>query len=292
MKRLKRLRIGAVVIAAWGAAALWASDAWESKDPAQWAGDEIDQILNRSAWAKHTGAFLDRSSMGPQGGEQGGGMGRGGGYPGGGAGYPGGGMGYPGGGGAGYPGGMGGGGMGRGGGMGGRHGQMGQTQSMPVVVRWQSALPIREALQRSLPPSASDTAESGKAKPTEDDYVIAVIGLHSPGRGNPSDSAEDDQRDDSGQNGSRQRRQRDPAQIKEELMATSRLTPKGRDPITPSDVQIDSTGGTNQILFLFPKTNAISLDDKEVEFEAKLGPVKVAQKFHPKDMKYKGKLEL
>src|SRR5437868_7523949 len=78
----------------------FSSDFWNKKEPAEWSGEEIDQILTNSPWSKKvTGAS--------QGDEHGMGGSRGGGYP------DGGGMGGP------RGGGMGGGGMGgRGGGMG------------------------------------------------------------------------------------------------------------------------------------------------------------------------------
>jgi hypothetical protein len=67
---------------------------------------------------------------------------------------------------------------------------------------------------------------------------------------------------------------------------------KGKDPIQASDVK---TGGNEQkgvVLFLFPKTAPFSLDDKDVEFSTKLGPILVKQKFHLKDMVFNGKLDL
>ena len=46
------------------------------------------------------------------------------------------------------------------------------------------------------------------------------------------------------------------------------------------------------IFFLFPKTEAITLDDKEVEFVAKLGRIEIRRKFKLKDMMVGEKLEL
>ena len=42
----------------------------------------------------------------------------------------------------------------------------------------------------------------------------------------------------------------------------------------------------------FPRTDPIVLEDKNVEFEMKLGPMTVRGKFKLKDMLFDGKLEL
>ena len=42
----------------------------------------------------------------------------------------------------------------------------------------------------------------------------------------------------------------------------------------------------------FPKKDAFSLDDKEVEFSMKLGNATAKRKFKLKDMVFEGKLEL
>src|SRR5258708_23428630 len=101
------------------------------------------------------------------------------------------------------------------------------------------------------------------------------------------------QTDDAGQGTDDQQRHRpDPAQMREELMAVTKLTPKGRSSISPMDVKMDTGVGANEIRFFFPKTDLISLDDKEVVFETSMRAIKITQKFHPKEMTYKGKLEL
>jgi hypothetical protein len=45
-------------------------------------------------------------------------------------------------------------------------------------------------------------------------------------------------------------------------------------------------------LFIFPRTDPITLDDKEVELDLKLGTMEAKRKFNLKDMVYNGKLEL
>jgi hypothetical protein len=96
------------------------SDFWNKKDPAEWTGAEIDQLTNKSPWAKEVTVYAGMQN----------GTGRGGpmGYPG---------MGYPP---MGYPGGMG----------GGRRGGM-PGQSFKGIVRWESAKPVLDALKQPLP---------------------------------------------------------------------------------------------------------------------------------------------
>jgi hypothetical protein len=94
----------------------FSSDFWNKKDPEEWSGTEIDELTNKSPWAKEVAVSAP---------SQGGGGGRGG-------------LGFPGLGGGGRRGGGGG-----GGGMPG--------QSFKGIVRWESAKPILDALKTPLP---------------------------------------------------------------------------------------------------------------------------------------------
>ena len=150
---------------------LGAEEFWNKKQPAEWSADELNTLLTKSPWAKE--AKVSFEGGGPGGGRSGGG-----GYPGGrgGSGRSGGGMGRPGGGGypggSGYPGGMGrrspgmgtpsggqGGGVGQGEGGEGR--SRGNFAPPHIVVRWESALPVKQA------PERSDTGDSCSGKATE-----------------------------------------------------------------------------------------------------------------------------
>jgi hypothetical protein len=288
--RLRTLQ--ALTIAALAAGiAFCASDAWK-KDPAQWTEQDIDKILTDSPWAKEVKPEV-AMQRGRGGGMGRGRMGRGGiGFPGGvgfpGGGYPGGGGGYPGGGG-GYPGG------GRRGG--GDTGQ--QTPPQPIIVRWESARPVELALKRrdqaapqsgTLAAAAAPTAvtRSEIARPAgaaDSDYVVTVVGLNLPERSYRASG------DDSGSSGDNQNAP-DPQEIKDRLMSRVRLLRKNMPALTPVDVKVKQTVGLSQIQFLFPKTEPISLNDKDVTFELQVGRAKYQQKFHLKDMKYQGRLAL
>lgn len=278
-----------------GAALLLAANSWDSKAYTQWSGEDVNRILTNSPWAKKAAVSLEDAP---------GGGGRGGmGLPGIGPGLPGGGgvgsaggggMGIPAGGGMGMPGGGGGMGMpGGGGGMGrNRGGQgpgMGGDHNQTVTVQWQSALPVQQALLRSKFPD--NTPGPGNPNYTLDqpqkDYVIAVSGLRMPRR--RSDNDDDVPQDPNSPNA---RPNMSPENMRRQLMGTSHLTVKNRAPIDAEDVKIDPNSPDNTILFYFPRTQPISLDDKEVAFETALGRMKIEHKFHVKDMKFQGKLAL
>ena len=46
------------------------------------------------------------------------------------------------------------------------------------------------------------------------------------------------------------------------------------------------------LFFVFPKTDPITLDDKEVEFSTQIGPMQFKRKFKLQEMVFDGKLEL
>jgi hypothetical protein len=257
-----------------------AADFWKDKAYSQWSDDEVTKMLSSSPWAQSTKASASNQGMGQRGGgggRRGGGGGMGGpriGFPGGGGGggYPGGGGGYPGGGGGGYP---------RDGG--------GAMPSFAATIRWQSALPVREALLRQSGVTKTDDSQvAEKLTAPVTSYVIALVGLPANlptrggryGRGAGSDTRDNDDRD---------RDSQDADQL-DRLKSGTRLNPKDRASIYPEKVERDKDAQT--ILFTFPRTTTISLDAKEVEFVTHVGQIEIRHKFKLKDMVYQGKLEL
>jgi hypothetical protein len=259
---------GILIIFAVASIAALAADPWRTKKPADWTDKEAQRILSDSPWAKKAVAEMSFGGMGDPGGGMGG--------PGGGMGGRGGGMGGPGGGAMGGPGGgMGGpgGGMGApGGGMGGPGGGM---EPPKIIVRWESAEPVREALKRVESPAAGQLAEWAK-----DHYVISTSGMSmmrpaGPGPGGPDGRPQPD----AGRMEQMQQRMRE---------ATS-LKVKGKDPIAPVRIETIETGGGMLTVFLFPRGAAITPADKEVTFETALGPMAIKSKFNLKDMQYQGR---
>jgi hypothetical protein len=259
------------------AVALFASDVWKTKDYTQWSSEEVYKVLNDSPWAKQknitggeSGQGQRRSSSGQgRGGGMGGGGGRGGiGFPGGG-----GGLGYPGGG---YPGG----GRRNGGNYPDDSPRDGDRQSMNVVVRWESALPIQHALirQRGHEPriEAPETNEKN--------YVVAVLGFRVPAQrdGEDPDSLDRD----------RSSASQDNDRLRSRFLDAAQLVFKGRPSIAAEDVRFEGRNGSTAIRFLFPRSGRISADDKEVTFEFQSRGMKLEHKFHLSDMQYQGKLAL
>ncbi len=71
------------------------------------------------------------------------------------------------------------------------------------------------------------------------------------------------------------------------MQATS-LKTKGKQSVAPAKVEILQTESGMMTLFLFPRTQAIGPEDKEVTFETSMGPMAIKAKFVLKDMSYEG----
>jgi len=219
--------------------AAWAGDFWKEKKPADWSEKDKQKMLNSSPWAREASAEMNMAGMGGPGGGMGG--------------PPGGGMGGPPDGG---PGGM----------------------EMSVLLRWETAAPVRAVSKKALSADA------------EGHYVISVIGMpifatqarrargpeDGPPEGGPTGVTNDPER----------RRQ-----MLATLREATQLNIKGRDPILPDNVQIDDEDET--LLIFFPKGDKpIALSDKSVTFKTVMGPMELQRKFELKEMVFDGKLSL
>ena len=76
------------------------------------------------------------------------------------------------------------------------------------------------------------------------------------------------------------------------LKETTTLKRKNKEPIRPEVVELSNQEESVTLFVGFPRTDPIVLEDKNVEFEMKLGPMTVKRKFKLKDMLFDGKLEL
>jgi len=140
---------------------------------------------------------------------------------------------------------------------------VGSSGKWQATVRWESALPVRNALKAKI---------SG----VDENYIIALVG-DIPGAGVPTD-------DDS---------LAERAQKMDVLKESTRIERKG-DPLELQEVRISprrprSPSGT---LFYFSRVFPITPEDKQVTFVTKIGPLEVKCKFTLHDMMYRGKLEL
>ncbi len=211
-------------LAALPATAFDSKEFWDAKKPSDWTDVEIQELLNKSPWAKE-GSINDTARRG---------------------------------------------GLGSGTGRGGATTRSrGRTTTAPsttttttggtvvkwkATIRWESALPVREALMRGSP---------GDLPP---DYILNMFG-DVPGV--DSDSAIGNMQDYT------------ILAHKGDQIKLNRVEPAPKDG--------PSAGGT---LFYFSRQLALRLSDKEAVFSTKLGPLVIKCKFTLKDMVYRGSLEL
>lgn len=119
-------------------------------------------------------------------------------------------------------------------------------------------------------------------------YVISVLGFRMPERRYRQDDNDDRNAsdNDSGRNNSNQDR------LRSQFLDAAQLIPKGKRSINAEDVQFEGPNGSSAIRFLFPRTNAISASDKEVDFVFEVRGMKLEHKFRLADMQYQGQLAL
>ncbi|HUA87402.1 MAG TPA: hypothetical protein VMB85_26275 [Bryobacteraceae bacterium] len=146
----------------------------------------------------------------------------------------------------------------------------GAAPLLNFIVRWESALPVKEArLRLKYGSEAATSADARRVLETEEpNYVITVSGLS----GNALRG--------------------DPGAVKKQVMDDAELMVKGKDPIKPVDFMVQRGNGVAIAVFAFPKSTPLTLEDKEVEFRARFDSIPVKQKFQLKNMMFAGKLEL
>ncbi len=197
-----------------------AKDFWNEKKPSDWTADEIETLLNKSPWAKDAAVSYYGGQNGPlsdtlPGTQK----------------------------------------------MGPRSASSKTSPSAQspaqwkAVVRWESARPVREAL--NLPDSPD----------LEKFYILNMVGDVPSGGGDP--------------------------EALETLKLYTKLEHKG-DQIRLSHVAVSpktdrSASGT---LFYFSRGLALRVEDKQAMFSTKVGPIDVKCRFTLKDMMYRGNLEL
>ena len=78
----------------------------------------------------------------------------------------------------------------------------------------------------------------------------------------------------------------------EALMVEARLERKGKSQIAAVQVRPTGDGQGVALVYVFPKDDAIVLEDKDVEFVAKVGDTTIKKKFKLEDMVFNDQLEL
>ena len=131
-----------------------------------------------------------------------------------------------------------------------------------VTITWNSALPIKQAMVRQAigldaPIPAEDQQALERAEPF---YAVTLSGLPPTLRWL--------------------------ATRRDALKADSMLARKDKWPIAPDSVRLfqDTQSRSISVVFRFPKTDAITLDDRDVELITKLGNAEVTKTFTLADM--------
>jgi hypothetical protein len=207
----------------------FAKDFWNDRKPEDWSSAEIKELLTKSPWAKDA-AITDNGQVG---------------------------------------------GLGNGRAAPTRRARGGTGQSTSTtdnnpsekikwkaIVRWDSALPVREALKNAAP------------KDVKDFYVLNVIG-NLPGAVSSSETQPEDSAS------MLYLKEVTKLEHKGDLVHLSRVELVAGNDVSPA--------GT---LFYFSRMLALMVEDKEASFSTKIGPLDLKCKFTLKDMLYHGTLEL
>ena len=129
-----------------------------------------------------------------------------------------------------------------------------------LLVRWESALPVRVAELKAHEPPPPVLSDDG--------YVIAVYGV-------PASFAKGD-----------------PTSLGKPLKESAALKREGKKDIPPSRVEVFELENSVVVAFLFPLSAEIGKRDGVVEFSALIGRLQVSQHFLVEAMQFQGKLEL
>jgi hypothetical protein len=234
---------------------LAAAEFWNKKPSADWSGDEIQQIISHSPWAKDVNADFETDSDYTVNGNEGPTIGRGGVIEAPGSQTASSGQQYE---------------IGRNR----EDAQRGARRRQPVTVLWQSAQPIQDAAPVPLGAAFKDR------------YAISVSGLplgvmERPRRqGAPAPAGED--------NSPAARRSR----MIEELQAAATLGARGKE-TAQAGIVMPVPRTTDTYLFGFSKDLLpLTANDREVTFMLQTAMLTVKAKFEPKEMLYRGKLAL
>ena len=142
----------------------------------------------------------------------------------------------------------------------------GPTRQSRLIVQWRSALPMRQAIVRGRIGEGGALDSAGRQllaqRPTG--YFIVVAGLPRPFA------------------------RLDPAA----LTAGARLERPGKRPILPVQAAAEPEGNGAVILYLFPRDDAITLADEEVEFVTEIAEARIERTFELEEMVFNGRLEI
>jgi hypothetical protein len=151
-----------------------------------------------------------------------------------------------------------------GGGEGRRDGFAPGPRRVRVTISWRSALPLKQAVVRQQVGLRGTVSSDAQAMLSEDDefYVVGVMGL--------------------------------PPQFTQAGAKTIEafLRRAGKPAIPAQQAGSQTLRGGSLLLIAFPRTDPITLDDGEVEFDVKLDQLEIKKKFRLKELTFNSKLTL
>jgi hypothetical protein len=133
------------------------------------------------------------------------------------------------------------------------------SPNIRLLVRWESALPVRVAELKAHEPAPPVLSDDG--------YVIAVYGV-------PASFAKGD-----------------PSSLGKPLKESAFLKREGKKDVPPSRVEVFELENNVAVAYLFPLSAELSKKDSVVEFSALIGRLEVSQHFLVEEMQFQGKLE-
>ena len=132
--------------------------------------------------------------------------------------------------------------------------------TVQLLVRWESALPVRAAELKAHEPAPPTLSDDG--------YVIAVYGV-------PASFAKGD-----------------PASLGKPLREQAALRREGKKDVLPTRAEVFELESNVVVIYLFPLSAEIGKKDSIVEFRALIGRLQVSQHFLVQEMQFQGKPEL
>jgi hypothetical protein len=223
-----------VLLGLWAILLTAADQDWKDKQYPEWTEDDAKEVMKDSPWAKTVVATLVKATDN----HRSGGIGLGG-------------MGIH------LPG------VGRRSDTGSQpSGGAGSSSSQPptLTLRWESALPIREAELKAH--------DIGAPSLDDDHYAIAVYGI-------PRGMVKDDSKETA-----------------DELKKQAIIKREGKKDIRPSSVEILLRDDGPVVIYLFPKSAEFNWRDHRIEFDGQVDKLKFSQSFLTDEMRFHGTLEL
>ena len=155
----------------------------------------------------------------------------------------------------------------------------GHLATIPVMVRWDSAAIVRDALATEKDPNASALPAAATGN-----YIITVTGLlpakpeNEPATLQAKSSSEESNQPQT------------PEELLEWFMVNTRLLVKGEPQMLPQNVQVDPHTGAVHVFF--KRSDGFAARKRDMLFVTRYGTMNVQTRFRQKDMLVDGKPDL